>query len=431
MNVKTFKAKTLADALRLVRDEFGHDARVISTKDTPGLWSRLTGRSQVEVTAFQNDSDDVSRVNRTTENTHPRQLKRQLDRPVDSIDLSCFSKAEEPKGQDAESLANKPQPSRSRLDGFDPTISSSNTKAHFDYRQRFKEFAEEEAGDSVLESMIEQYAIAHDRPRPNRVPPVLFQLFSDLIEADVDEEFAQEIIDDVQQNSTPTDLADPYLVRDRAFNRIASQISIAPEIRSFQGRRVVALIGPTGVGKTTTIAKLAANLRLRDNQRVGLITVDTYRIAAVEQLRAYADILDVPMEVVTTPREMRDAVARLSNVDIVLIDTAGRSPRDEIQIQELRAMLSEARPDETHLVLSSVSGGRQLTRLVDQFRSVNPSSLLLTKLDESEDYGHLLSVVCKSKLPLSYTTHGQNVPDDIQAADPLSLIESVASAETE
>ena len=110
--------------------------------------------------------------------------------------------------------------------------------------------------------------------------------------------------------------------------------------------RVVALVGPTGVGKTTTIAKLAANYRLREKRRVGLITVDTYRVAAVEQLRTYADIIDLPMEVVATPREMREAVARMNHLDLVLMDTAGRSPRDEVRIQELKSMLTEAEPDE-------------------------------------------------------------------------------------
>ena len=113
----------------------------------------------------------------------------------------------------------------------------------------------------------------------------------------------------------------------------------------------MALVGPTGVGKTTTIAKLAANYRLKEKRRVGLITVDTYRIAAVEQLRTYADIIDLPMQVVSTPREMREAVGRMDNLDLILLDTAGRSPKDEVRIQELRAFLTEADADEVHLVL--------------------------------------------------------------------------------
>lgn len=179
----------------------------------------------------------------------------------------------------------------------------------------------------------------------------------------------------------------------------------------------MALVGPTGVGKTTTIAKLAANYRLRERRRVGLVTVDTYRIAAVEQLRTYADIIDLPMEVAATPRDMRAAIDRLSGQELILIDTAGRSPRDEVKIQELKCLLAECRADEVHLVLSSVSGGICLEKTAEQFVSVGVTSLLLTKLDEAGGLGGLLSLLRRSRLPLSYLTHGQNVPDDIEAAD--------------
>jgi flagellar biosynthesis protein FlhF len=179
----------------------------------------------------------------------------------------------------------------------------------------------------------------------------------------------------------------------------------------------VALVGPTGVGKTTTIAKLAANFRLRERRRVGLITVDTYRVAAVEQLRTYADIIDLPMEIVATPREMHQALARMADLDLVLMDTAGRSPRDEVKILELRAMLAEAAPDEVHLVLSSVASAASLAKTAEQFAAVGTTALVLTKLDEAASLGNLLPLVRSSRLPLSYVTHGQNVPDDIAPAD--------------
>jgi flagellar biosynthesis protein FlhF len=184
---------------------------------------------------------------------------------------------------------------------------------------------------------------------------------------------------------------------------------------------VVALVGPTGVGKTTTVAKLAANYRLRENKRVGLIAVDTYRIAAVEQLRTYADIIDLPMEVVSTPREMREAVTRMRDFDLVLLDTAGRSPRDEVKIQELRAMLAEAEPDEVHLVVSAVSGARSLTSIAERFAAVGVTAMLVTKLDEATGLGNLVSTARACQLPLSYLTDGQNVPDDIQVAQPAAL----------
>jgi flagellar biosynthesis protein FlhF len=181
-------------------------------------------------------------------------------------------------------------------------------------------------------------------------------------------------------------------------------------------RKVVALVGPTGVGKTTTIAKLAANFRLRDGIRMGLVTVDTYRIAAVEQLRTYAEIIDLPMKVVTGPNEMSRALAELRGMDLVLIDTAGRSPKDEPRIQELRQLLEEAEVDETHLVLSLTASTRSLEAGVEKFAAAGVTSLILTKLDEALGMGGLLSIARKVPLPISYVTTGQDVPDDIETA---------------
>jgi flagellar biosynthesis protein FlhF len=194
------------------------------------------------------------------------------------------------------------------------------------------------------------------------------------------------------------------------------------------GRRsVVALVGPTGVGKTTTIAKLAAHYRLREQCRVGLITVDTYRIAAVEQLKTYAEIMDLPLEVVATPREMRAAVGRLADVDLVLIDTAGRSPRDAVRLNELRGLLAESQADEVHLVLSAVAGPDSIDIAAGAFSTVGVSALVLTKLDEAVSLDWLPVLLNRHRLPLSYTTNGQNVPDDIRPASAAALQELIST----
>ena len=140
-------------------------------------------------------------------------------------------------------------------------------------------------------------------------------------------------------------------------------------------RKVVSLIGATGVGKSKTIAKLAANFRLRNQVKMGLVTVDTYRIAAVEPLRTYAEIIDLPMKVVTNPLEMRRALDELVGLDLVLIDTAGHSPRDELQIQELKRLLMEARVDEAPLVLSRTSSLRSQLASAEKFASANATSI--------------------------------------------------------
>lgn len=385
MDVKTFRASSLTDALQLVRHTMGPEATVVSTAKKPtGLWGRLTGRHDVEVTAVAASIGDTTPL-----------------APATPAPLTTPHVPETP-----------PQ--------LRPDLTGDS-----EYRDRLRRYATEEQSASLLEDMIQQ----HEHNRSTRLPSSLFRLFTDLIDADVDDRFARELVEELQRNSTPAELSDFPIVQRKAFEALTRRIRTTPEIGTHTTRRVVALIGPTGVGKTTTIAKLAANLRLRDKRRVGLITVDTYRIAAVDQLRAYADIIDLPMEVVTTPREMRAAVSALAELDIVLIDTAGRSPGDGIQIQELKAMLSEARADEVQLVLSSVSNARHLSRLVEQFGPVEPTSLLLTKLDEAMTFGHMLPLVCNGRLPVSYTTHGQNVPDDIQSADAERMVEQILNAQ--
>jgi flagellar biosynthesis protein FlhF len=210
----------------------------------------------------------------------------------------------------------------------------------------------------------------------------------------------------------------------RLSSRPTIDVPIADPIQVVPGRRtVVALVGPTGVGKTTTIAKLAAHYRLREQCSVGLITVDTYRIAAVEQLKTYAQIMDLPLEVVATPREMHAAVDRLADADLVLIDTAGRSPRDAVRLSELRGLLGQSQADEVHLVLSAASGPDSIDIAAGAFSTVGASALVLTKLDEAVSLDWLPVLLKRHRLPLSYTTNGQNVPDDIQPASVLRLSE--------
>jgi flagellar biosynthesis protein FlhF len=281
-----------------------------------------------------------------------------------------------------------------------------------------------------LQARVDELSRRSSSAARPELPESLFQVFVDLIEADVSEEVARDLVERLRA-AAPEDLADPARLKQCVARLVESQIAIAGPIDlAGPGRRLVALVGPTGVGKTTTIAKLAANFRLRDQRRVGLITVDTYRMAAVEQLRAYADIIDLPMEIVATPSEMKAAVARMADLDLVLLDTAGRSPRDEVQLQELQAMLAEAAPDEVHLVLSSVTSAAGLSNLIEQFAAVGTTALVLTKLDEAASLGNLLGVLRGGRLPLSYLTHGQNVPDDIAPAEHQRLARIILGLES-
>jgi flagellar biosynthesis protein FlhF len=188
---------------------------------------------------------------------------------------------------------------------------------------------------------------------------------------------------------------------------------------------VAIFIGPTGVGKTTTLAKIAADFTLNRQKKVALITADTYRIAAVEQLRTYAEILNLPVTVVYSPSEIKDAIERLSDNDIILIDTAGRSHKNKTHFDELKALVSAANADETFLVMSCNTSRIAIREIIEYYAFIRNYKLLFTKLDESSVPGVILNARYMTGKPLSYTTAGQSVPDDLDIADAKQLVSSI------
>jgi flagellar biosynthesis protein FlhF len=372
MELRTYRAATMHAALALVRRELGPDAAVLHTREVRNRWlGLLPGARQIEVTA----SRGINVPSRLP--AHP-----QNDEPA----------------PEALRPAVKKQPAR---------VVDDARLTHQVQGQL-----------STLQAMVKDLCRQSKGTGHNDWPEELFRLFTELLDAELSEELARELVERVHNDPRAEGLSDAMMLKAHVAGMIEDEVRVAGPIQITPGRcRLAALVGPTGVGKTTTIAKLAANFRLKEKRRVGLITVDTYRIAAVEQLRTYADIIDLPMHVVSTPREMRETVERMSHLDLILLDTAGRSPKDEVRLQELKAFLTEAAADEVHLVLSSMTGARTLEQTAEQFATVGATSLILTKLDEVTAPGNVLPVLRSSGLPLSYLTDGQNVPDDIQVAD--------------
>lgn len=197
--------------------------------------------------------------------------------------------------------------------------------------------------------------------------------------------------------------------------------AISPAETAEEKPKIVSLIGPTGVGKTTTIAKLAANFRLLQQRQVGLITIDTYRVAAVEQLKTYGDIIGIPVEVVVTPSALKEAISRFASKDLILIDTAGRSPSNMMHLHELRGFLDFPHPKEVHLVLSATTNRSNLEKIAEVFAPVGVDHLIFTKIDESASFGALVGMAQSLSLPISYLTTGQSVPDDIRMAEETAI----------
>ena len=258
---------------------------------------------------------------------------------------------------------------------------------------------------------------------PEEVAPI----YAQLLDAEVPESIAKQLSRRLVETLPFEAWTDSEGVQHALLDLVGDSLHLAPPIVTVPGkRRVVALVGPTGVGKTTTLAKLAATLKLSSNVNLALITVDTYRIAALEQLRTYAEIIGVPVVVAADPTAMRTALDRLSRHDLILIDTAGRSPRDVSRIQELAEILEAARPDETHLVMSATASMNAIRNIANQFEPARADRLILTKLDEASGLGVILAVQGQVPFPLSYVTTGQSVPDDIEAADRARLAAAIA-----
>lgn len=261
------------------------------------------------------------------------------------------------------------------------------------------------------------------------MPARLFDMYLKLIAQDMSEELADRIVGEVRHELSDSQLEDESSVRNAVLRRLSECIPVGPvpvAAEVADGRPLtIALVGPTGVGKTTTIAKLAASYKLRHGRSVGLITSDTYRIAAVDQLRTYANIIGLPLQVALTPTEMRQAIHALRGCDVILIDTAGRSQNDSDRLAELREFVAAAAPHEVHLVLSGTAGERVLLREAEAFSAIGIHKIVLTKLDEAVSFGMLVDVIRRIGKQLSFVTTGQEVPDHIEVGRPERLAEMI------
>jgi flagellar biosynthesis protein FlhF len=367
----------MADALNQVKKHFGRDAVILNTRTlTEGGWLGIGGRQVIEITAAPEWQD--------------------LPQPRPRGRLSTVRSG---RGVGAEGAAQ--------------TVASRATHpAGPDGGALLAEVGQ-------LKSMVSQVLQETRQSRAPQVPEPLVDSYHKLVENEVAQRLAEQLIARVQSELDAKQLADARTVKDclaRGLEQMlpaAGPIHVAPSGEP----QLIALVGPTGVGKTTTVAKLAANFCLREQRKVGLITVDTYRIGAVEQLKTYAQIINVPLEVVTAPEELNRAVTRMADRDVVLIDTAGRSQRDQQKLDELNTFFAKVRPHEVHLVLSTTCGQAVLTETIQRFQTVGVDRVIFTKLDESLGFGVILNCLEQVNARLSYVTTGQDVPDDIEVGE--------------
>ncbi|MDY2607223.1 MAG: flagellar biosynthesis protein FlhF, partial [Lachnospiraceae bacterium] len=371
-------ANTEQEAVMMAKEEMGSNAVVLNIKTTKQRgFKRLFKKDTVEITAALED--------KTTSSI-----------PVSKINIAVDDNTEKEE--------KKPTAIEEKLDNL----------------------------QSILESRMansEEKELDNVKTEKNVNFKFIQLIYNQLLENEVDEKYINQIISEIESSLKKESNLDTILalVYQKIVLKLGSPVEISLEDKK---TKVAFFVGPTGVGKTTTIAKIASMFKLDKEAKVAMITSDTYRIAAVEQLRTYANILDVPLQVVYTLDELNDAIDKFKEYDLILIDTAGRSHKNEEQCMEMLhfvndCVIPEDCTKEVFIVLSASTKYKDLENIIDVYGEIGNYNLIFTKLDETSAFGNILNIKLKTGVNLSYVTSGQVVPDDISLIDAQKMAKSL------
>jgi flagellar biosynthesis protein FlhF len=403
MKIKKFKAGSIKEALLLVKAELGPQAVILGTKK---LGLGLFGGEKVEVTAALDENQyakpgrpepEASEENVRTVTTYsPRKLKEGAGRSATTVLERVRREAVPPSGLSFDHFAP-------------PTLGNEGFEAL-------------RADLDKMRSAVHSLAEKGGLPPSESFPAGLRAVKETLEQNEVAAVYLQALLSQMEKEHTPDQLKDDLCMRRSLFRRVEKEISVSGPIRKGEGRaRRIALVGPTGVGKTTTIAKLAAHFKLKEKLNVALIAADNYRMAAIEQIQQFAQIAGIPLEVVFTDEEMHRALVKFAGYDLVFIDTAGRSQRNLEHMNDLRRTLLAADADEVHLTVSITTKMKDLRLIEKKYAEIGYNRIVFTKLDETLSFGTLYNLIKESGKPVSYLSTGQNIPDDLSTAQSTAL----------
>lgn len=448
MRVKTFQAKTTAEALQLVKAELGPDAMILGCKTLRrrgflGLYSRtfceVTAATELQKalrkTSYQEKEEQAVNTREEFQKSLMAPLAREVRELRERV-AELARKGSEPLAK-VEPVPAKLQEEARQTAYQELAPKSVDRQELAELKKMLLSAATGSArGEGALpvaaaepKNALPTKALANSGAVPVANPP-LAGFEAELQKRGLTGSTLQALLERVSaavaQGATATELR-------RALEEVlAAEIKCSGPLRIKKGSpRIVALVGPTGVGKTTTIAKLAAVHALQKKVRVALVTIDNFRVGAVEQLKNYAMIMGVPLAVAATPEELERVLTSFRDKELILIDTPGRSPRDREQLAELKGFLETRFAIETHLCLAATTKDRELRETIERFGMLPVNRLLFTKLDESESFGCLVNMLMQHKLQVSYVTNGQRVPEDIAVATGKKLAAMILGGQTD
>jgi flagellar biosynthesis protein FlhF len=444
MLVRKFEAENMAAALQQVKQTLGSEALILSTRTLGRKGLGVLGKQIIEVTAAIESPAMKNSFRKAVPNTDSQptalgKVSRNYSSRVETLEDEQVSISKAARNQKIEvkhnPLEDEVRQLRSQLEAQNVNQLQAELNELKELMKQLAQAQQEkrvvlEANPELKQVQFNQ-EIKPQQPKPlaqvqQSTPQPLNDLLDLMVERGIDRDAAATIARFAAPQMNERQRQETDQCRCFLTSTIATLVQTTGPLWSpGEPQKRISLIGATGVGKTTTIAKLAAEAITQSGARVALVTIDTYRIAAVEQLKVYGEIMGLPVEVVLSPEQLQEAFRRHSDKDLILIDTAGRSPRDQVRIDELNQFLGTESTVENCLVLAAPTEERLQQKTLEAFSPIPLSRLIFTKLDEADRCGSLINLSIRSNLPLAYLTNGQQVPEDLLRAEPRTVAEFV------
>ncbi len=427
MTIKKFQGKTKEEAIEKAKAELGENAVVMNIKEIKpkGVFQSLK-KSTYEVTAAMEEKENyvdsglalknAQKMHETINMTADEPIKIPLVKEEPMDQAKAEQSAIEFLKRNAELLKNESSQKT--------TDDSERTERIEEKLENLQSILEKQYSENQEKAKEEQEFMKAAGSKKNENLAFIKVLYETLIDNEVNEKYVNQIMDELEKVNWNGNSVDYIL--SNVYQKMILKFG-TPHGIDLSGKKpkILFFVGPTGVGKTTTIAKVASKLKVEQGKKVAFLTADTYRIAAAEQLRTYANILDTPLNIIYSPEELNQAVEKLEDFDVILVDTAGFSHKNVEQKEDIRRLIKSVDvkyDSEVYLVLSATTKYKDLIEISDVYKEISNYKIIFTKLDETTTYGSILNIKLYSNAEVSYITNGQNVPDDIEVFNSQKIV---------